>query len=94
MSCAEFLYPVFQAYDFLHLHKHHNCWLQASLHMSYALLVYKLHESSFVMISQLGGCDQWGNITAGCDFVRRSTGNIVHGRAYEALSMVGCTNSP
>jgi len=30
MSCAEFLYPIFQAYDFLHLHRHHDCWLQVT----------------------------------------------------------------
>ena len=28
LSCAEFLYPIFQAYDFLQLHKHHGCWIQ------------------------------------------------------------------
>ena len=28
MSCAEFLYPCFQAFDFLHLHTHHACWTQ------------------------------------------------------------------
>lgn len=28
MSCAEFLYPLFQAFDYLHLHTQHNCWLQ------------------------------------------------------------------
>ena len=28
MSCAEFLYPVFQGYDFLQLHQQANCWMQ------------------------------------------------------------------
>lgn len=28
MNCTEFLYPCFQAYDYLHLHTHHNCWIQ------------------------------------------------------------------
>ena len=28
LSCAEFLYPIFQAYDFLQLHKQHSCWIQ------------------------------------------------------------------
>ena len=28
LSCAEFLYPIFQAYDFLQLHKRHGCWIQ------------------------------------------------------------------
>ncbi len=31
MNCAEFLYPIFQAYDFLHLCKHYDCRLQVSL---------------------------------------------------------------
>ena len=28
---------------------------------------------------QLGGGDQWGNITTGCDFIKRATGSTVHG---------------
>lgn len=28
---------------------------------------------------QIGGSDQWGNITAGCDLIRRTTGSRVHG---------------
>ncbi|CAM4485181.1 unnamed protein product [Lepidochelys kempii] len=28
MSLAEFLYPALQAYDFLHLHRHHGCRIQ------------------------------------------------------------------
>lgn len=28
MSLAEFLYPALQAYDFLHLHRHHGCRVQ------------------------------------------------------------------
>lgn len=30
MSCAEFLYPCLQAFDFLYLHQHNDCWLQVS----------------------------------------------------------------
>ena len=30
-------------------------------------------------IAQLGGGDQWGNITAGCDLVRKVTGQTVYG---------------
>ena len=33
---------------------------------------------------QVGGGDQWGNITSGCEFVRKKTGDIVHGK----LSMI------
>lgn len=29
--------------------------------------------------TQIGGSDQWGNITAGCDLIKRSTGNSAHG---------------
>ena len=28
---------------------------------------------------QIGGADQWGNITTGIDFIRKKTGEIVHG---------------
>lgn len=31
MSCAEFLYPIFQSYDFLQLHKKANCWIQVGV---------------------------------------------------------------
>jgi tyrosyl-tRNA synthetase len=30
-------------------------------------------------VLQFGGSDQWGNITNGCDLVRKMTGNEVHG---------------
>ena len=39
------------------------------------LIVYLLH----CVPPQLGGRDQWGNITAGCDYIRKATGSIVHG---------------
>ncbi|XP_064398424.1 tyrosine--tRNA ligase, mitochondrial-like isoform X2 [Halichondria panicea] len=62
MNCAEFLYPVFQAYDFLHLCKHHNCRLQ------------------------VGGADQFVNITTGCKLVRKATGQSVHGLTLPLLT--------
>lgn len=31
---------------------------------------------------QIGGSDQWGNITAGLDLIRRMTGNEPHGQAH------------
>ena len=34
---------------------------------------------------QLGGRDQWGNITAGCDFIRKATGSIVHGEQQPSI---------
>eukprot|EP01138_Halocafeteria_seosinensis_P004197 gb/GECG01004292.1/.p1 GENE.gb/GECG01004292.1/~~gb/GECG01004292.1/.p1 ORF type:complete len:534 (+),score=47.45 gb/GECG01004292.1/:1-1602(+) len=48
MSFTEFSYPLFQAYDFLHLFLNHGCVLQ------------------------VGGSDQWGNITAGIDLIKRA----------------------
>lgn len=49
---------------------------------SYMLLqaydFYHLHVAHGVGL-QLGGSDQWGNITAGIDFVRRKTGHEVFG---------------
>jgi len=46
-SFTELAYQTLQAYDFLHLHRHHNCRIQ------------------------LGGSDQWGNIVAGIDLIRK-----------------------
>jgi len=45
ISFTEFSYMLLQSYDFLCLHKDHNCELQ------------------------IGGSDQWGNITAGIDLI-------------------------
>ena len=39
---------------------------------------YHLWKNNGVML-QMGGSDQWGNITAGIDLVRRRTGDVVHG---------------
>jgi tyrosyl-tRNA synthetase len=50
LSFTEFTYQLVQGYDFLHLHKNHNCKLQ------------------------MGGSDQWGNITAGTELIRRKGG--------------------
>ena len=38
---------------------------------------------------QIGGGDQWGNISAGCDFVKRATGNTVHGKGLHTLLIQG-----
>ena len=38
MSCAEFLYPIFQAYDFLQLHTHHRCWIQVGKIVSLSII--------------------------------------------------------
>jgi tyrosyl-tRNA synthetase len=49
---------------------------------SYSLLqsydYYHLH-TTYGCDVQIGGSDQWGNITAGIDYVRRLTGDTVHG---------------
>lgn len=47
MSFTEFSYQLVQGYDFLHLHRSHNCTIQ------------------------MGGSDQWGNITTGTELIRR-----------------------
>jgi tyrosyl-tRNA synthetase len=47
ISFTEFSYMLLQSYDFLHLHDHYHCTIQA------------------------GGSDQWGNITAGVELIRR-----------------------
>ncbi|MDP9019662.1 MAG: tyrosine--tRNA ligase [Actinomycetota bacterium] len=35
---------------------------------------------------QIGGSDQWGNITAGIDLIRRRTGAVVHGLTWPLLT--------
>jgi tyrosyl-tRNA synthetase len=43
-----------------------------------------LHENLGCEL-QIGGSDQWGNITAGIDLIRRRTGNPVHGVTWPLL---------
>ncbi|MDE0297347.1 MAG: tyrosine--tRNA ligase [Candidatus Poribacteria bacterium] len=62
LSFIEFNYQLLQAYDFLHLFRHHGCVLQ------------------------LGGDDQWGNILAGVDLVRRLEGRTVHALTFPLLT--------
>ncbi|MYW05353.1 tyrosine--tRNA ligase [Streptomyces sp. SID3343] len=58
--------------------------------MSYTEFSYVLLQSyDFVELYrrhgctlQFGGSDQWGNITAGLDLIRRMTGNELHGHAH------------
>eukprot|EP00658_Telonema_sp_P-2_P028926 TRINITY_DN22072_c0_g1_i1.p1 TRINITY_DN22072_c0_g1~~TRINITY_DN22072_c0_g1_i1.p1 ORF type:complete len:281 (-),score=62.71 TRINITY_DN22072_c0_g1_i1:71-913(-) len=54
-SLMELCYQTIQAYDFWHLHQHHNC------------------------ILQVGGSDQWGNIVAGMDLIRRKSASTAYG---------------
>ncbi|MGA4545865.1 tyrosine--tRNA ligase [Uniformispora flossi] len=42
------------------------------------LELYRRHGCTL----QIGGSDQWGNITAGLDLIRRVTGNQPHGQAH------------
>ena len=44
-----------------------------------------LHDRDRCML-QLGGTDQWGNITAGCDLVRKVRGAQVHGLVWPLLT--------
>jgi tyrosyl-tRNA synthetase len=44
-----------------------------------------LHENLGVDL-QIGGSDQWGNITAGIDMVRRRSGHTVHGLTWPLLT--------
>ena len=43
-----------------------------------------LHEQEGCEL-QIGGSDQWGNITSGIDLIRRRTGNHVHGLTWPLL---------
>lgn len=51
ISYTEFSYQLLQAYDFVQLHKQHQCKLQ------------------------MGGSDQWGNLTSGVELIRRMSGS-------------------
>lgn len=62
ISFTEFSYMLLQAYDFLHLFRHHNCVLQA------------------------GGSDQWGNITAGVELIRKVGGSRAYGLVYPLIT--------
>ncbi|MDA7978120.1 MAG: tyrosine--tRNA ligase [Pirellulales bacterium] len=62
MSYTEFSYMLLQAYDFVHLSKHHGCELQ------------------------IGGSDQWGNITAGIDLARRMLSVQLYGLTCPLLT--------
>lgn len=62
LSYTEFSYMLLQAYDFVHLAKHHDCLLQ------------------------IGGSDQWGNITAGIDLGRRMLSRSLYGLTCPLLT--------
>jgi tyrosyl-tRNA synthetase len=62
ISYTEFSYQILQAYDYLELHRRHDCALQ------------------------LGGSDQWGNLVAGLDLIRRVTGDQVHALATPLIT--------
>jgi tyrosyl-tRNA synthetase len=65
MSFTEFSYQLFQANDFLELHRSKNCYLQ------------------------IGGSDQWGNITAGIELVRRTVDSEVYGMTVPLVTTHG-----
>jgi tyrosyl-tRNA synthetase len=62
ISFTEFSYMLLQSYDFLHLHDHFNCTIQA------------------------GGSDQWGNITAGVELIRRMRGKPAGALVYPLIT--------
>jgi tyrosyl-tRNA synthetase len=56
---------------------------------SYQLLQaydYLVLHDRFNCTLQLGGTDQWGNITAGCDLIRKVRGARVHGLVWPLLT--------
>lgn len=70
MSFTEFTYQVLQAYDFMHLYKHHNVSIQ------------------------IGGTDQWGNITAGVDLIKRDAAANARAAVGVAAAAAGTTGEP
>jgi tyrosyl-tRNA synthetase len=45
----------------------------------------KLHERHNCLL-QIGGDDQWGNIVAGVDLIRRKTGDVVYGLTFPLVT--------
>ncbi|MGC9196117.1 MAG: tyrosine--tRNA ligase [Syntrophobacteraceae bacterium] len=62
LNFIEFNYMLLQAYDFYHLAKTYDCWLQ------------------------MGGDDQWGNIVAGIDLVRKKLQKSAHCITFPLLT--------
>jgi len=62
LNFIEFNYMLLQAYDFLHLFKHHDC------------------------ILQMGGNDQWGNMLAGSDLIRRIEGKNAYSMTFPLIT--------
>ncbi|VBB07004.1 aminoacyl-transfer rna synthetases class-i signature [Lucifera butyrica] len=62
LTFLEFNYMLMQAYDFLELHRRHNCRMQ------------------------LGGDDQWSNILAGVDLIRRKESKPAFGLTFTLLT--------
>jgi len=62
LSFLEFNYMIMQAYDFLELHRQHNC------------------------VMQLGGDDQWSNIIAGVELIRRKDSRPAYGLTFTLLT--------
>lgn len=62
LSFIEFNYQLFQAFDFLQLHRTRKCTLQ------------------------LGGGDQWGNVVAGIELIRRFGLGPAHGFVFPLLT--------
>lgn len=62
LNFIEFNYMLLQAYDFLYLHKNHNCTVQ------------------------MGGNDQWGNMVAGIDLIRRVEGKPSYAMTFPLIT--------
>lgn len=80
MCLTEFLYPALQAYDFLQLHKQHNCWMQVPWQKGVQIPNEEMWSLYPLLLPrQVGGSDQWGNISIGYEYVRKLTGSEVQG---------------
>lgn len=61
---------------------------------SYVLLQaydYLVLYDRFGCVLQMGGSDQWGNITAGCDLIRKVRGAKVHGLVFPLMTTAAGT---
>lgn len=95
MSCIEFLRDVGRHFRVGTMISRESVRARLSSEegLSYTEFSYQLLQAydfyhlfdKFGVTLQLGGSDQWGNITAGIDFVRRLTGKEVFGLTFPLL---------
>ncbi len=91
MSFTEFSYQLLQAYDFLSLFRtegEHSVQVLLERVGNWTLNFFKpiCCVQTIGCKLQFGGSDQWGNITGGCDLVRKLEGQEAYGLTLPLLT--------